>query len=176
VEVVRRASPGFPPLFFSGIALFAITNTALLNYIMGSRLAYGMACQGLLPGFLKAIHPRRQTPHWAILTLFVVVLVLGLTVNITPLAKATSVLLMAVFIVLNAALLVLKRRPDEPLGAFEVPAFVPVGGIIMSGLILAHAKAAEVKLALLLLAVICGLYLLMRPRGVSEETFVLPEE
>lgn len=176
VEVVRRASPGFPPLVFSGIALFAITNTALLNYIMGSRLAYGMACQGLLPDFLKAIHPRRHTPHWAILTLFVVVLVLGLTVNITPLAKATSVLLMAVFIVLNAALLVLKRRPDEPLGAFEVPAFVPVGGIIMSGLILAHAKAAEVKLALLLLAVICGLYLLMRPRGVSEETFVLPEE
>ncbi len=176
VEVVRRAAPGFPPLVFSGIALFAITNTALLNYIMGSRLAYGMACQGLLPNFLKAIHPRRHTPHWAILTLFVIVLVLGLTVNITPLAKATSVLLMTVFIVLNVALLVLKSRPEEPQGAFEVPAFVPVGGIIMSGLILAHAKAAEVKLALLLLAAICGLYLLMRPRGVSEETFVLPDE
>ena len=50
----------FPPIVFSFIALFAITNTALLNYIMGSRLVYGMARQGLVPAPLGAVHPARS--------------------------------------------------------------------------------------------------------------------
>jgi amino acid transporter len=176
VEVVRRAAPAFPPILFSAIALFAITNTALLNYIMGSRLAYGMACQGLLPRYLGAIHPRRCTPHLAILTLMGVAMVLGLAVNIAPLAKATSVLLMAVFIVINAALIVLQRRPGEAKGAFEVPTAVPVGGIIISTLLLAHAKLPEIEVAALLLAAIGVLYFIVRPQHVTEETFAAAEE
>jgi basic amino acid/polyamine antiporter, APA family len=116
VDVVRRAAPAFPPLVFSLIALFAITNTALLNYIMGSRIVYGMARQGLLPRFLGTVHPVRRTPHYAILCLMGLVLVLGLGFDIRPLAKATSVLLMAVFALINGALLVLQRRRNEPKG------------------------------------------------------------
>jgi len=176
VEVVRRAAPAFPPIIFSGIALFAITNTALLNYVMGSRLAYGMARQGLLPSYLQAIHPRRFTPHLAILTLMAIVLILGVTVNITPLAKATSVLLMTVFVVINGALIVLKHRPGEAKGHFEVPTFVPVGGILISGLLLAHAKLPEIKVAVVLLLVIGVLYFFIRPRAVTEDTFAQAEE
>jgi amino acid transporter len=121
VEVVRRAAPAFPPVIFSAIALFAITNTALLNYIMGSRLAYGMARQGLLPRYLGVIHPSRHTPHLAILTLMGLVCVLAFVGDIKSLAKATSVLLMSVFVVINGALIVLKRRTNEPPGHFEVP-------------------------------------------------------
>jgi APA family basic amino acid/polyamine antiporter len=175
VEVVRRAAPTFPPIIFSAIALFAITNTALLNYVMGSRLAYGMARQGLLPSYLKAIHPRRFTPHLAIFTLMAIVLILGMTVNIMPLAKATSVLLMTVFVVINGALIVLKHRPGEAKGHFEVPTIVPVGGILISGLLLAHAKAPEIKVALVLLAVIGVLYFFIRPKAVTEDTFVFEE-
>lgn len=172
VDVVVRAVPAFPPVVFSGIALFAITNTALLNYIMGSRLAYGMARQGLLPAVLGVVHPVRRTPHVAILALMAIALVLGLGIDITPLAKATSVLLLMVFIVINTALLVLQRRPGEPQGAFEVPRFVPAGGILVSGLLLAHAKPQELGVAAALLAAIVGLYLIMRPREVTEDTFV----
>ena len=107
-EVVVTAAPGFPPVVFSAIALFAITNTALLNYIMGSRLAYGMARQGLLPAVLGRLHPRRRTPHWAILALMVIVLTLGLGFDLKPLAKATSVLLMAVFVVFFLAAILLR--------------------------------------------------------------------
>ena len=171
VDVVCRAAPGFPPLVFSLIALFAITNTALLNYIMGSRLAYGMAHQGLLPRFFSVLHPRRRTPYLAILTLMGLVLILGLGFDIKPLAKSTSVLLMAVFVLINAALLVLQRRPGEPKGSFEVPAAVPAGGLLISLLLLVHAKPAELLLAGGILGVIVVLYCLLRPRGVSEETF-----
>lgn len=164
VDVVKRAAPWFPASAFSFIALFAITNTALLNYIMGSRLVYGLARQGLVPRPLGAVHPRHHTPHVAIFSLLAIVLVLALSGNIAQLASATSVLLLSVFVVVNAALIVLKRRPGEPRGLFEVPSIVPALGIVVCGVILCHAKLSALLTALGLVAGIALLYLVMRPK------------
>ena len=73
------------------------------------------------------------------------------------------------------ALIVLKHRPGEAHGSFEVPTAVPVGGIVVSGLLLAHAKLPELKLALILLVGIAALYLIVRPKAVTEDTFVFEE-
>lgn len=177
VEVVRYGAPGFPIILFSGIALFAITNTALLNYIMGSRLVYGMAQQGLLPSFLGAVHPSRRTPHRAIGVLMVMVLTLAFGGDLAVLASATSVLLLGVFILVNGALILLKRRPNEPRGFFDVPLIVPVGGILFCTFLLTKAKPEAVKIALLLLTFIAFLYLVLRPKPVAiEKLSELPEE
>ncbi len=63
LEVVKEAG-GVPPELFSVIALVAVANGALLTGIMSSRLAYGMARDGLLPGALTRVLPGRRTP-WA---------------------------------------------------------------------------------------------------------------
>ncbi len=179
VDVVRHAAPGFPPVIFSFISLFAITNTALLNYIMGSRLLYGMAHQGLVPRWLGSVHPTRRTPHKAILTLMAIALGLALWQNVGNLAKATSVLLLSVFVVVNAALVILKRRPGEPPGAFEVPVLVPAGGIVICAALLlnrvlaavsANERAPELTITALLLGGIAVLYAVVRPSNVTEET------
>ncbi len=169
VEVVRRAAPWFPPAVFSFIALFAITNTGLLNFITGTRLAYGLARQGLVPRVLGKVHPRRKTPHVAILALMVIVLALALTGNVKQLASATSVLLLAVFVVVNASLIVLKLRPGEPRGRFEVPLFVPIAGIIVCAVILWHADRAAMLIAAWMLAGIAALYLVMRSKNPVPE-------
>ncbi|MFN3649620.1 MAG: APC family permease [Armatimonadota bacterium] len=176
VEVVRRAAPAFPPGLFGLVALFAITNTALVNYIMGSRLVYGMARQGLLPRPLSAVHPVRRTPFTAILTLMVIVIVLAFVGSIGQLASATSVLLLCVFMVVNAALLVLQRRPDEPKGGFEIPSFVPVGGVLVCAVMLSNATREALLTAGALLAGIVLLYLVMRPRNLTEEMLAEIEE
>ncbi len=170
VEVTRRAAPWFPPALFTAISLFAITNTALLNYIMGSRLAYGMARQGLLPRVLGRVHATRRTPHVAILTLMVMVTTLALAGNIDALAKATAALLLGAFILMNAALIVLKLRPGEPRGSFEVPIVVPAGGILVCGLLLAFTREPEaLGISGIILAGICVLYLALRPKNVVVE-------
>ena len=112
-EVVRRAAPLIPPIVFTGITLFAVANTALVNYVTASRLIYGMAHQGLLPLRLGEVHEERRTPHFAILALFLVAMPLALFGTIAELAAATVLLLLLVFAVVNAALFVLKRRPGE---------------------------------------------------------------
>ena len=170
VEVVRRAAPAFPSVIFSVIALFAITNTALLNYIMGSRIVYGMARQGFVPAALGAVHARRRTPHRAILVLMLIVTGLVFVGDISALASATSALLLAVFVVINAALIVLQRRPNEARGLFEVPAFVPAGGILVCLALLTQVRGKALGIALVLLAGIAALYFISRPRPISEES------
>lgn len=172
VEVVRVALPAFPVALFTAISLFAITNTALLNFIMGSRLAYGMARVGLVPKRLGAVHPVRRTPHVAIAALAAIVLLLAFSGDLSALASATSALLLGVFIVINTALVVLKRRAGEPRGRFEIPLAVPVGGIVVCATLLAHARPRALLTALGLLAGIIALYFVMRPRGITEEAII----
>lgn len=133
MEVASRAAPwftGIKPVFLA-ITIFSIGNTALLNYIMGSRLLYGMSRQSLLPVALGKVHPVRRTPHVAVALLCVIVAVLILTGGVRQLAEATSLLLLMVFVVVNLALVILKARKGEPAGSFEIPYFVPVLGVIV---------------------------------------------
>jgi APA family basic amino acid/polyamine antiporter len=130
-EVIKVSAPTIPPIVFTAITLFAVSNTALVNYITSSRLIYGMAQQGLLPHVISRIHPATQTPHIAILTLLAVLIPLIFLGSIAQLASAAVLLLLIVFALMNAALVILQRRVSEPDGAFEIHAAVPVGGVLI---------------------------------------------
>ena len=165
-EVMGRAAPLIPPSVFTLITLFAVANTALVNYITASRLIYGMARQGLLPARLGTVHAGRRTPHLAIAALLLVLAPLALLGSIAELAAATVLLLLAVFVVVNGALLVLQRRKGERPGRFEVPRFVPaLGATVCLVLIVVRVgtgdwRAPALAGALLLFAL--GAYAAMR--------------
>ncbi len=133
MEVAKKAAPWFGGIdrvyFF--ITIFSIGNTALLNYLMGSRLLYGMSRQGLLPAFLGRVHAVRKTPHIAVVALFVIVTLLIFSGGVKPLAEATALLLLTVFSIVNISLVILQRRKGEERGGFEVPAFVPILGAVV---------------------------------------------
>ncbi len=130
-QIAATASGLVPPALFTGITLFAVTNTALMNFIMGSRLVYGMSRQNLLPNWIGVVHAGRKTPHRAILVLAGIVAILMLSGGVSDLASATSLLLLMVFALMNAALIRLKFHRSEPHGKFEVPLFVPVAGLLV---------------------------------------------
>jgi basic amino acid/polyamine antiporter, APA family len=164
VDVVAKAAPWFPTKVFSVISMFAVTNTALLNFIMGSRIMYGMANQRLLPSVLAKVHRKRKTPYVAAGVVLLVMLVLALSGDISSLAKATSVLLLSCFAIVNVALVILKRRPEEPKGSFEVPVFVPILGAIVCLALLAHAKTPELLTAGAILLFIAILWFVLKPK------------
>lgn len=174
MEVAKAAAPWFKNIdtIYIGITLFAIGNTALLNYIMGSRLLYGMSRQGLLPAALGRVHPTRRTPHVAIVLLFVVVSCLILSGSVKQLAESTVLLLLMVFSVVNVSLIVLKRRKGEPRDGFEVPVFVPVlGALVCLTLIAVRVESAwsapggqvAPLVALVIVLVALGLFWMTRP-------------
>ncbi|MEU7530560.1 APC family permease [Saccharothrix sp. NPDC042600] len=127
LEVVRVAG-GVPEWLFSLVALVAVANGALLTGIMSSRLAYGMARDGLLPAPLGRVLPVRRTPWVAALTTSGASLVLALTGEVETLATTLVLLLLVVFLAVNAAVLVLRRDPGDG-DHFRVPTVVPVLGI-----------------------------------------------
>lgn len=123
------------------IALFAVANTGLLNFIMASRLLYGMAGQGLLPGPLARVHAARRTPHWAILTVLAAALALALSGTLGYLAASTGTHLLVVFLTVNLALVMVKRRGagrDE--GGLRVPMAVPLSGVAITAAVTAFAE------------------------------------
>ncbi len=181
MEVAKRAAPWFGgiDLVYVFITIFAVGNTALLNYLMGSRLMYGMSRQGLLPAVLGKIHPVRRTPYVAVAVLFGIVSVLILVGGVRQLAEATSLLLLSVFVVVNAALVVLKMRQSEPHGGFEVPYFVPVLGAVVCMVLIASrihgaissGDAGMYTAPLVAGAIIAGsvvLHCLLKPKEVKE--------
>lgn len=126
--VIERAAPWFPAIGFTFITIAAVGNTALVNFVMGSRLLYGMARQGLLPEMLGRVHGTRRTPHVAILLLLGIVVALQFAGDIEQLAGATVLLLLIVFVLVNASLVVLLRREGRVAGRFNVPVVVPMAG------------------------------------------------
>ncbi|MEE1755941.1 APC family permease [Streptomyces sp. SP18CS02] len=139
LEVVKAGGVAFPPKLFALIALFAVTNSALINIMMASRLCYGMANERILPKAMARVLPHRRTPVVGIV--FVSALAIGLvsTGGIEGLGDTTAFLLLCVFAVVNIAVLVLRR---DPVGHdhFRTPTVLPVLGAITS-LILASPLA-----------------------------------
>lgn len=170
-EVMKRASPAFPPLIMTFITLFAVANTALVNYVTASRLLYGMSRQGLLPDRLGDIHAGRKTPHIAIAALFSILVPLALMGSIKDLASATVLLLLFVFAVVNGALVILKRRGGEIEGRFEVPLAVPVLGAIVCAILFLFRVAAgdwlAPAIAGALSAGILLIYAILKPKPVE---------
>lgn len=130
LKVVEAGAPAFPLGLFGLITMFAVGNSALINMLMASRLLYGMAKERVLPAILGRVHAERRTPYVAIG--FTTLLAAGLItfVGAVPeLGGTTALLLLAVFTVVNAAVLILRRDPVEH-DHFTCPTFLPVIGVI----------------------------------------------
>ncbi|MEU6820664.1 APC family permease [Streptomyces atriruber] len=139
LEVVKAGGVDFPHELFALIALFAVTNSALINIMMASRLCYGMANERILPRAMGRVLAGRRTPVVGIV--FVSLLAIGLvsTGEIEGLGDTTAFLLLCVFAVVNVAVLVLRRDPVEH-RHFRAPTVLPVLGAI-TALILASPLA-----------------------------------
>jgi amino acid transporter len=142
--VMARAAPWMPPVVYTVVTIFAVANTALINFVMGSRLVFGMARQGLLPGGLARIHPVRRTPHLAAVAMFAAAAVIVSLGNIAQLAAATVLLLLLVFVLMNVSQLVLARRAGEPPAPIVIPAIVPLSGaVVCAGLLVTRAASGD---------------------------------
>lgn len=131
LQVVEAGASGFPLWIFAFITMFAVSNTALINMLMASRLVYGMSRERVIPKALGSVHRTRRTPWVAIAFTTVLGLVLvGFINEITSLADTTTLLLLAVFSVVNVAVLVLRRDKVEH-EHFRTPTVLPVLGAIV---------------------------------------------
>ncbi|MDF2823845.1 MAG: amino acid transporter [Mycobacterium sp.] len=140
VDVVEAAAPGLPiDEIFPFITMFAVSNTALINMLMASRLIYGMARQHVLPPVLGTVHAKRQTPWVAIVFTTLIAFCLIFYVSgfassnaVSILGGTTSLLLLMVFAVVNVAVLVLRKDVQNEGKHFKTPTILPIIGFVTS--------------------------------------------
>lgn len=123
----------------SVVALVAIINGALIQIIMVARVLYGMSSRQLLPTVLSRVNRRTRTPLVATALTTGMVVVIALTGSLASLAEAASLVILIVFALVNAALLMIKRKQPKPEGLIVFPFMIPLLGFIVSaGFVLAR--------------------------------------
>ncbi|MDH3738865.1 MAG: amino acid permease, partial [Alphaproteobacteria bacterium] len=132
LALIYTETTGRSPWPISLIGLVAVVNGALVQIIMGSRVLYGLAQQGQFVSAFAVINRRTRTPITATVAVTGTVLMFALALPLENLARLTSLLVLAVFAIVNLALVVLKMRRPAPAEALTVPLWVPVVGFIVS--------------------------------------------
>ncbi len=100
--------------------------TVLIVLLYGqSRIFFSMSRDGLLPAFFSRVHPRFRTPYLSSLLVGVVVAAIAGLIPIDVVAELTNIGTLAAFILVSAAVLVLRRTQPELRRGYRVP-FVPV--------------------------------------------------
>jgi amino acid transporter len=133
-----------------------------------------MARDERLPKSLAKVHPKRRTPHVAVALILAILLSLVLAGDVSQLAAATVLLLLLVFSAVNGALVILKLRPGEARGSFEIPIFVPaLGALVCLTLLVLRISSGDVRSTVIAGTLLLGaaaLYVAIRPHiGTSEE-------
>lgn len=152
LAVVNKSYPAMPSFIFTLIAVFAVANTTLLNYITASRLLYGMAKTKLLPSFLQRVHPHFHTPYVAILVIFPLVLGLSLSGTLKGLASSTSAIVLLVFSLSNVALIKIKRDKNKKSvneQLFIIPMFIPFFAVALNLIALSYLPLSDIIPAVL---------------------------
>ncbi len=167
LDVVRRAQPNFPAVVFSLIALFAVLNTALLNFVTASRLLFGMSREGLLPAWLGKLHPRRATPYRTLLIILPIAIFLALSGTLQFLAGTTATLILAMFCLVNLSLLVIKRQ-EPRVDGFQVPYLIPALALLSNLFLIAFAETKSNIAALVFTGI--GIFLVLIRNAVSKRS------
>ena len=115
-------------------AVAGITSVLLVMLMSQPRIFFAMSRDGLLPRGVSKVHPTFGTPYiTTIITCIVVALIAGVT-QIQVVGEMTSIGTLFAFLVVCAAVIVLRVQRPEAARSFRVPGgfVIPVLGILSS--------------------------------------------
>ena len=115
----------------SAIGVIAAVNGVIVQIIMGSRILYGLANEGWIHSRFATVHPTFKTPVPATLLMVAAMIIATLALPLVSLAQLTSLLVLTIFTLVNASLIVIKRRGGTHPGYITVPSAIPYLGVAL---------------------------------------------
>jgi basic amino acid/polyamine antiporter, APA family len=112
---------GWASALVSLAAVAGLTSVILVDLITVTRIGFAMGRDGLLPPVVAKVSPRTGTPVRMTLLYAAVVLVMAAFVKLSVLADLVSIGTLFAFVLVSAAVPVLRRRRPEMARPFRVP-------------------------------------------------------
>ena len=132
LSMVFEKLSGASPIYISAIAIFATANTILVQFIMVSRVIYGMSEKSSsIPKIFGRVNAKTRTPILATIIVALFTLILAIAFPLDRLAELTSQAILLVWLLVNVALIKLKKKgpvPDSEV--YITPIWVPVIGAL----------------------------------------------
>lgn len=120
------------PILLSIGAVVATTSVVLTVQYGQIRILFAMARDGLVPPLFAKVHPRTGVPRANTVIVSSFIAVLAALIPLGSLADATSIGTLFAFMLVNLAVVLLRRRSPEAPRSFRVP-FSPVTPILGVG-------------------------------------------
>ncbi len=129
LALVWQAAQGGEARFLSAVAVAAAVNGVLAQIVMAARVLYGLGRRSPSLAMFHHASVRFGTPARATLLVGVTVIGAALVLPVAQLAGYATQVLLVVFILVNAALIGLKRQPGPAPESFQVAIWVPILGL-----------------------------------------------
>ena len=139
-ELIKIA--GYSPKVISVISLFSISNGAVVQIIMASRVLFSMARQSLAPRFCANVSSVTGIPINAVMLVIVVIAVFAFLFPIEYLAQFTSAIILVVFSIMNLSLIIIEGRREKKKGAITIA----IIGFILSVMLLSIEALNYIRL------------------------------
>jgi nucleotide-binding universal stress UspA family protein/uncharacterized membrane protein len=122
IEAARQFMPlGFSLLLVGGLA--ATTSALNATIYSSSRVAFAMGRDRYLPDLFSRVHPKRRTPHGAVLISAALIIVMALVLPIKDVASAADIMFILLFTQVNVALIGLRHKKPKLKRPFKVPLY-----------------------------------------------------
>ncbi len=130
VEVAHRLMPFGAFIFLIG-GIFSTMSALNATIYSSSRVSFAMGRAYSLPSFLGRIHPRRRTPHWAVFLSGFFIAFMAVALRLEDIAGATDAMFLLLFMLVNLALINLRRHRADLERGFRVPwvPWIPLLGV-----------------------------------------------
>jgi amino acid transporter/nucleotide-binding universal stress UspA family protein len=136
VEVAQQIFPfgiGAVVLLFSGL----VSTMSALNATTysSSRVAFAMGRDHNLPTLFASVHPRRHTPHWAVIFSSGLMVAMAWSLPIEHVAAAADIMFLLLFFQVNVAVMTLRHKMPHLDRGYVIPWYpiVPIIGLITKG-------------------------------------------
>jgi len=155
-------------------ALASVSGTDETEVLGTARLMYAMSADGLLPGSIRKVHPRFQTPYVAIIIEGAIALALSVFSGITQLISFAVFNLAICYLLVCLALPVLTRGGE---GGLRGERFLPWAGVAVSLYLVYSTSLSDIFIGTVAVLLGIPVYLYFSKTQVGEvEAKLLSEE
>jgi APA family basic amino acid/polyamine antiporter len=132
-QVEKTVTLRISTVLISAGGLAGMTSVLLVLFLSQARIFMAMARDGLLPSIFGTVHPRFRTPHVATIVTGVVICIVAALTPIRMLAEMVNVGTLMAFVIVCAAVLILRIQRPHITRPFRCPALglvAPLGMMV----------------------------------------------